>query len=448
MLDPERVKLTAANIGFLTRMGQQVDMEKVKMFLQTDDSGCAKVRAEANTPVNELHVMGGQRFGMEGNMNIQDYARQTRQMNAYPLRSFSANNPAIVLPPKYGGFPRYISNEGERTDYVSRFTEPLSAPLQQNTLLLGSQGYTVTNNSASDPFTPQEFEMNLFKSKDAIDYNEYLIRQKRYLQHVETQRIANDNKNKRMRRLGLDDGVFIGANGEIMTQVASVSNDATFQDTAFSMQQQKAKGIMSLDLPADMNNPKLYTMSSLRSLEKPIDQEVLDNNANSMIRIPYPTAGNQVLLNQSQFMPNQASVLGPNNGMQPMRLGGGGGGVMMAAPPSPPPPPPGLSKNQAKKWRQQWIKQNSPPIAVAQGNPPTPQAASKIVVQQVLPTPSKMPPSGIMGSPSSSPGSPGTPLVQVRKLFQSPPPPPPPKSSGKKQHSASKTKSGKPYSKK
>ena len=383
MLDPERVKLDAAHIGFLARTGQKVDFDKIKMFLQTDDSRCAAVRAEANTPVNELHVMGGERYGLEGNMNINMYARQTRQMNGYPLRSFSADNPAIILPPKYGGFPRYTSNETERENYVSRFTEPLSAPLQQNTLLLGSQGYTVTNNSASDPFAPQGFINNMFASRDAIDYNEYMHRQKRFLEHVESQRIANDKIKKRRRRLGIDDGVFIGSNGEIMTQVASVTNDATFQDTAFSRQQEKAKGIMSLDLPADMNNPKLYTMGSIKQLESTVDQDILDNNANSMIQIPYPTAGNQVLLNMSQFQPSQSSVLGPNNGMQPMSL------VQVQVPGTPNYKRIITRVGQKLKAANKRMKQSSSNIMQAPSTPPgqktqpssgftPPQAATKI----------------------------------------------------------------------
>lgn len=316
MLDPQRVKLDAANIGFLQRTGQNVDYEKIKMFLQTDDSGCAKVRREADTPVNELHVMGGQRLGLEGNMNLQDYSRQNRQMNAYPLRSFSANNPVIVLPPKYGGFPRYTSNESERQDYVSRFTEPLSAPLQQNTLLLASQGYTVTNNSATDPFTPQEFEMNMFKSKDAIDYNEYLFRQKKYLQMVESQRVANQGVKDRRRRMGVDDGVFIGADGSIMTQVASVSNDAAFQDTAFSQQQSKARALQSFQIPPAMDNYKFYDASTVRNIEGELNQAVLEDNANDLVRIPIP-ANNSQLVQGQQFMANPIVPSAAINGMQP-----------------------------------------------------------------------------------------------------------------------------------
>jgi len=116
--------------------------------------------------------MGGQRFGLEGNTNLKTNARQERQINGYPLRSFSAHAPAIILPDKYGGLPMYTRNQTEYADFVSRYTAPLSAVLQNDTVLLGRQGYSVTNESASQPFKDVGFEHNMHKSKDAIDYNE------------------------------------------------------------------------------------------------------------------------------------------------------------------------------------------------------------------------------------------------------------------------------------
>jgi hypothetical protein len=370
MLDPERVKLDAAHIGFLARTGQKVDMDKVKMFLQTDDSGVIKVRREAETPVNELHVMGGQRYGMEGNMNLQDYSRQARQINGYPLRSFSATAPAVVLPPKYGGFPRYVENEGERTDYVSRFTEPISAALQQNTILLGREGYTVSNNSASDPFIPMGFDMNMFKTKDAIDQNEYQHSMKRYLERVENQRIAKsrrgggggsagrsagpfggykggagptgmggiggdqlvegsqvDKKDLRGsfkggmgRRIGINDGVFIGSNGDIMTQVSSVNNAMYMTANVFNNYASKQNAIMSQKPIPAMNNPGLYNMPSNQGngLEMRVKQEVLENNASIDLFTPNESAA----LNKQALVENNFAnaVDGPKTGMQPASL--------------------------------------------------------------------------------------------------------------------------------
>lgn len=364
MLDPERVKLDASHIGFLVRTGQKVDMDKVKMFLQTDDSGVIKVRREAETPVNELHVMGGQRYGMEGNMNLQDYTRQARQINGYPLRSFSSSAPAVILPPKYGGFPRYTENEGERTDYVSRFTEPISAPLQQNTILLGREGYTVSSNSASDPFIPTGFDMNMFQSREAIDQNEYQHHLKRYLQKVETQRIAKmprtggrkagpfggysggpgltgmggiggdkltegeqlDKKDLRgsfkgvaRQRMGVDDGIFIGANGDIMSQVSSVSNALAMTANVFSNFASRQNAMMNLAAPPAQNDARLYNLPSNQGngLEKRVGMEVLEDAANMMISTPSaytPKLKNQEIVQSDAFTPSK----GPVTGMQPL----------------------------------------------------------------------------------------------------------------------------------
>lgn len=182
MLDPQRTGLNAASVGFLVRTGQKVDWNSFNQALQTDDSRVADVRATMETPVDELHVMGGQRFGLEGNSNLKMNARQERQMNGYPLRSFSADAPVIILPDKYGGLPMYTRNQTEYSDFVSRYTAPLSTALQNDTVLLGRQGYSVTNESASHPYRDVGFEHNMHKSKDAIDYNEAAIKQRQWLQ--------------------------------------------------------------------------------------------------------------------------------------------------------------------------------------------------------------------------------------------------------------------------
>jgi len=222
MLDPERVKLTASTIGFLQRTGQKVDYETIRKALQTSDDGCANVRREKETAVNELHVMGGQRMGMEGNQNLLENARQERRMNGYPLRSFSADEPAIILPPKYGGFPQYVKNEVAGENFVSRFTAPLSAPLQQNTILLATQGYEMTNESASDPYTAYGFEHNLHKSAVAIDYNDMVHRQRQWLKIL-------SQKAKSSKGYAEERGVFVSADGDPMTQVEDAAQGA--QDT-------------------------------------------------------------------------------------------------------------------------------------------------------------------------------------------------------------------------
>lgn len=236
MLDPQRIGLNAASVGFLKRTGQNVDWASFNQALQTDDSRCADVRAEMETPVDELHVMGGQRFGLEGNSNLKMNARQERQMNGYPLRSFSANAPAIILPDKYGGLPMYTRNQTEYSDFVSRYTAPLSTALQNDTVLLGRQGYSVTNESASHPYRDVGFEHNMHKSKDAIDYNEAAIKQRQWLQYQsqvarkqkrggKVTEMRMSSKNGRGVKNAVD-GIFISANGEPMTLI---NNDSLGQ---------------------------------------------------------------------------------------------------------------------------------------------------------------------------------------------------------------------------
>jgi len=233
MLDPQRIGLNAQSVGFLARTGQSVDWTSFKQALQTDDSRVADVRATVETPVDELHVMGGQRFGLEGNTNLKTNARQERQINGYPLRSFSAHAPAIILPDKYGGLPMYTRDQTEYTDFVSRYTAPLSAALQNDTVLLGRQGYSVTNESASQPFKDVGFEHNMHKSKDAIDYNEAVIQQRQWLQRqsqIARKQKYGDAVNRRRSSAeslrgvkNAVDGIFISADGAPMTQVASDS---------------------------------------------------------------------------------------------------------------------------------------------------------------------------------------------------------------------------------
>lgn len=269
MLDPQRVGLNAASVGFLARTKQNVDWGSFNQALQTDDSRVADVRATVETPVDELHVMGGERFGLESNSNLKMNARQERQINGYPLRSFSAEAPAIILPDKYGGLPLYTRNQSEYSDFVSRYTAPLSYALQNDTVLLGRQGYAVTNESASQPFVDVGFEHNLHKSKDAIDYNEAAIRQRQWLQyqsHV-AHKQKRGEKVTHMRMSSANgrgvknsiDGIFIGADGRPMTQVNSdslgdMAYGAYTQRTGFNPQNAFLAGTNQLSASSDRLN--------------------------------------------------------------------------------------------------------------------------------------------------------------------------------------------------
>jgi len=146
------------------------------------------------------------------------------------------------LPDKYGGLPMYTRNQTEYSDFVSRYTAPLSTALQNDTVLLGRQGYSVTNESASHPYRDVGFEHNLHKSKDAIDYNEAKIKQRQWLQYQsqvarkqkqggKITEMRMSSKNGRGIKNAVD-GIFISANGEPMTQVNSESlGDLAYEAT-------------------------------------------------------------------------------------------------------------------------------------------------------------------------------------------------------------------------
>lgn len=136
----------------------------------------------------------------------------------------------------------YTRNQTEYSDFVSRYTAPLSTALQNDTVLLGRQGYSVTNESASHPYRDVGFEHNMHKSKDAIDYNEAMIKQRQWLQYQSqvAQKQKRGGKVTEMRMSSENgrgvrnavDGIFISANGEPMTQVNSDSlGDMLYDDT-------------------------------------------------------------------------------------------------------------------------------------------------------------------------------------------------------------------------
>ncbi len=152
----------------------------------------------------------------------------------------SADAPAIILPDKYGGLPMYTRNQTEYSDFVSRYTAPLSMALQNDTVLLGRQGYSVTNESASQPYRDVGFEHNLHKSKVAIDYNTAMIQQRQWLQHqshmARKQKYGDrvtsmrmNSKNGRGAKNSVD-GIFISANGDPMSFVDNESFGDAFYD--------------------------------------------------------------------------------------------------------------------------------------------------------------------------------------------------------------------------
>jgi hypothetical protein len=182
MLDPTRYALNAATVGFRKRTGQSVDWGAFHNAIQNQTDAIKVRREKQETLVSELHVMGGQRFGMEGNGKTNELARQQRQMNGYPLRSFIATGGAIVLPPKHGegllaipmnlGLNQYTQYNAVVGNYVSRFVEPLNAPLENNTILLAKAGIRAQNESASDPYKTMQFNNNMHKNLEEIRANQ------------------------------------------------------------------------------------------------------------------------------------------------------------------------------------------------------------------------------------------------------------------------------------
>jgi hypothetical protein len=240
MLDPQRIGLNAASVGYLKRRRENVDWASFNKQLQTDDGGCINVRRTVETPVNEIHVMGGELKGLESNSNLLDRQRQYRQMNAYPLRSFSADAPAIILPEKYGGLPMYTRNQVEHEEYVSRFTEPMSAPLQRDTELLGRMGFSASNESASNPYRSLGFEMNMHKPKVAIDMNEAIIRQRRFLES--SSRLGQSRKHNI-----LTSGIFISANGDPITEVEDAVDSDRDTINAFHLHRARQHSLFERD---------------------------------------------------------------------------------------------------------------------------------------------------------------------------------------------------------
>lgn len=230
MLDPRRIGLNAESIGFQKRMHQDLDFNAVTQALQTDynnQNSAIDVRRERDMARNEIRVMGGQLSGFEGNELLLTYSRQQRQINGYPLRHFDANNPAVVLPKKYGGFPLYNRNQTEYPELVSVFTEPMSAPLQRDTELLSRAGAVAMSNDLNNPYESHQFINPMATPMDALDQNRNVFTQRRHLQKM-------SDVNRRNKGASSGAGIFMNENGSPMSTVADAVNDALPQMNTFS----------------------------------------------------------------------------------------------------------------------------------------------------------------------------------------------------------------------
>jgi hypothetical protein len=178
MLDPNRYSLDAATVGFRKRMKQSVNWESFNNALQTQTESIKVRRELEETPVSEIHVMGGQLYGIGGNQKTNELALQARQMNGYPLRSFLVTGGPIVLPTKRSegvmaipinrGLPQYTQYNGVVGNYASSFTEPLHAPMESGQMLLARAGIQAKSDSIVNPYKALQFQINMHKSQQEI----------------------------------------------------------------------------------------------------------------------------------------------------------------------------------------------------------------------------------------------------------------------------------------
>lgn len=198
MLDPTRLKLGAESVGYLARFGLPIEWVQFDKALQTDynnQGSAVQVRREKEDQDKnmQIHVMGGQLAGKESNSLLLTQDRQQRQINGYPLRQFSAENPAVVLPKKYGGLPRYTRSQTEVDQYVSRFTEPLSAQLDSHTTLLSKGGLPALTEDVDHPYDVPKFINPMTTTRDELLQNHNVFRQRMHLQKM-------SNKARRAKR--------------------------------------------------------------------------------------------------------------------------------------------------------------------------------------------------------------------------------------------------------
>jgi len=190
MLDPNHIPLTAEAVGFRVSHGLPVDWGAFSLGLQQQSETIKTRRELKETPVSEVHVMGGQMFGYEGNSLTKTNERQARQMNGYRLRAFTADNGPIVLPSKSSsslvsaipieqGLVQYNRFNAVVGNYVSKMVEPMQAPLENNTILQGRAGYQALSNSATNPYGALKFKMGLDSSLDDMKANQEKHNKKR-----------------------------------------------------------------------------------------------------------------------------------------------------------------------------------------------------------------------------------------------------------------------------
>ena len=233
MLDPRRIGLNAEIIGFQKRLHQDLDFTAIDQALQTDynnQNSAINVRRERDQAKNEIRVMGGQTSGFESNELLLTQERQQRQINGYPLRHFDSDNPAVLLPKKYGGFPLYNRNQVEYPELVSVFTEPMSAPLQRDTELLGRLGAVALSNDIKEPYAPEGFINPMSAPMDKLIQNENVFRQRKHLQHMSDVQSRN---NRYGAGGGRDSGIFINKDGHPTSNGSEIANDAMMAANTF-----------------------------------------------------------------------------------------------------------------------------------------------------------------------------------------------------------------------
>lgn len=238
MLDPHRIGLNAESIGFQKRMQQDLDWNAIHTALQTDynnQNSAVQVRREKEAAKNEIRVMGGQLSGFENNELILTYSRQQRQINGYPLRHFDAENPAVVLPKKYGGFPLYNRNQTEYPELVSVFTEPMSAPLQRDTELLGRAGAVAMSNDLNTPYSPQGFLNPMDRTMSELEQNKSVFIQRKHLRDM-----SDTNRRQKGALAGM--GIFVNKDGSPMTTIDDKIGGQIVQNNTFSNAQTRYAG--------------------------------------------------------------------------------------------------------------------------------------------------------------------------------------------------------------
>jgi hypothetical protein len=293
-------------------MGLEVDWGSFGEAMQTQNES-VKVRRELiETPINEVHVMGGERYGFAGNSKFNEQARQERQMNGYPLRSFLATGGPLVLPGKRGdpllatqgtmGHSVFIRNSADMGLSTSSFSEPLHDALDTNALSMGRSGAEAMSEAIQNPFQRLQFMLNMHESNASIQNNqeehqnikaynqqgnikESLAKEE---QRMRTEKINYDRQRQREARMAAGDGEGgIGAvrgnvqgendrpgnaflqEIESFNQLANIQQTATKKEAATSL-----KGVM---LPKKLpSSPYMKPVTSLSGIRKNLDSDAFN----------------------------------------------------------------------------------------------------------------------------------------------------------------------------